>query len=209
MDFRTRFLKRVLAWTILPVVVVVFSISVTIHGLLHKPAYSLYGNLFSRDDAEKSHLIESILDNTLKNIDGAVVARVSNISSHETVANTLPHFTWTVIAARSVRSFKNGPGPLVKNLPITNWSTYLPQLLEGKCSYQLVDDQQESSSRERLHSMGVGAFDVCPIMRDDNFLGALFVFWPEGTDARDPLNYFADMQKAASILAFIIDNNSH
>jgi hypothetical protein len=204
MDFRTRLLKRVLIWTILPVAVIAFSTYVTINGLLHTPAYSLYGNVFARDDVEKSRLIESILDNTLKNVDGAVVARVSHIDAHQTVANTLPHFTWTVIAARSVRTFKRGPGPLVKNLPITNWSSYLPQLLEGGCSHQEVDDQPEESSRERLHAMGVGAFNVCPIMRGNELIGALFVFWQEGQDAREPRNYFSDMQKTAGILAFIM-----
>jgi hypothetical protein len=204
MDFRTRFLKRVLIWTILPVIIIAFSIGVTIHGLLYQPAYSFYGNIFSRGAGEKTELIESILDNTLKSVDGAVVARVSHIDAHETLINTLPHFTWTVVAARSVSAFKHGPGPIVKNLPITNWSSYLPVLLEGRCSYQLVNDQPEASSRERLHAMGVGAFNVCPILQGDELLGAIFVFWPDGRDISNPDSYFPEMQKTASILAFIM-----
>ena len=65
------------------------------------------------------------LDELLSQIPGAVIARMTVINTKDVSKETYPRHTWSVIAARAAPGFIKGPGPMVKDMPLSTWRTWL------------------------------------------------------------------------------------
>jgi hypothetical protein len=73
-------------------------------------------------------------------------------------------------------------GAVVTNEPLSDWNSFLPTLLAGKCHVSLTDAEDNSIRRARLESLGAGASMVCPVIDiEGRMLGAVLATW----DVRD------------------------
>lgn len=69
-------------------------------------------------------------------------------------------------------------GPLSLNQPLSDWNSFLPVMLAGRCFLGLVSEQPNPALRARLQALGAGTFMTCPVIDNQTrVLGALLVTW--------------------------------
>ena len=86
----------------------------------------------------------------------------------------------------SVPSAGHAAGRLAQNQALTEWSDFLPDLLQGNCALFPKDEHRGEAIRSRPDSMNAGTFLVCPVADvQGRLLGAVFVMWDAGTPAAE------------------------
>lgn len=93
--------------------------------------------------------------------------------------------------ANTVTAPGRAAGETMTNLPLTEWSDFLPALIGQQCSFHRVADLHVASSRARFEAMGATALLVCPAADvEGKIVGAIFFSW----DANDPVPNAAALQ---------------
>jgi len=108
----------------------------------------------------------------------------------------------------SIAGAGHAPGAMFENQPLSEWSQFLPDLLDGKCGLIGLDGMHGSLARARLEALNVGTLLFCPVTdQQGRLLGAVLAQWDTGTrlpeaEAMDQL--IARMKKAGLQIAAVL-----
>ena len=88
-------------------------------------------------------------------------------------------------------------GPLAINQPLSEWSEFLSDLLNGDCRLLNPAVLHSAAIRARLESMNTGTILVCPVSDfQGRLLGAIVIGWDVGTALPDDLDMKSLMHAA-------------
>jgi hypothetical protein len=124
------------------------------------------------------------------------------------VHNGVTGVTGVALLRYDITNAVAGPGKVVGaialNQPLSDWTSFLPVLLAGRCFLGTVADQPNPALRARFNGLGAGTFMACPVIDNRNrVLGALFVTWDQRDLPPTGDALFAVMQHAIAVGAQI------
>ena len=131
--------------------------------------------------SESNELIHKIMDAMMRSAPGADRARFSVFHNGISGLTGIGLLRYDVIVA--VAGPGRSEGDLEQNRPLEEWSSYLPELIAGRCAWVDASSIRNTSARARMEDMGIKVFNVCPVV--DSFsrvLGAVAVYWSRGDD---------------------------
>ncbi len=140
--------------------------------------------------AELHHMAESnqVIDRVLQSLTGRepTIARARLDVIHNGVTGVTGMGLLRYDVTNSVAGMGHAPGSLVQNLPLTEWSEFLPDMLAGTCKVVTVGDLRGAAFRARLEMLNAGTLLVCPVAdMQGRLLGAIFISWDAGTRVPD------------------------
>lgn len=132
--------------------------------------------------SESNELIHKIMDAMMKSAPGADRARFAVFHNGISGLTGIGLLRYDIIV--SVAGSGRNEGDLEQNRPLEEWSSFLPELLSGKCAWVDTDTIRNISARARMEEMGVKTFNACPVVDSFNrMLGAVSVYWSRGDGA--------------------------
>ena len=160
-----------------------------------------------RQFAAASRLIDQLLRALLVRASGA--SRVHFDVIHNGVTGLTGTGLLRYDLANSVAGPGRAAGEAVVNQPLSDWSSFLPVLLAGRCSFLHLAELRAPALQARYDAMGAAAMLVCPAADvQGRILGAIFVFW----DTNDPIpdeaalhDLMADARHLGGQVAAILD----
>jgi hypothetical protein len=147
-----------------------------------------------RQFAAANKLINQILETTLSRASGASRVRLSVIHNGVTGVTGTGLLRYDV--TNSVAAPGRSTGTAITNQPLSDWSDFLPTLLQGDCSFHRVDDLLSLPMRARNEAFGISSMLVCPAADvEGKTVGAIFVTWDGNDQPPEP-------QRLKELMAF-------
>lgn len=172
--------------------------------------YYLYNrttiSIESRGNKTNQYLVK-----LLEDIPDAIIVRVNLIHSlkYDVKDRQTSILRWDTVYAKANPNYKLGTGPLLHDQPLVAWTDYMDDLIAGKCKYLITKNLSQDASQEHLTSIGIYAFDVCPIIdTDKKLLGAIFLSWAENNLSTNPEEKFPLIEEVAKKIAAALEESS-
>ena len=130
--------------------------------------------------AKANKVIDQLLESALEHAPNAARARLDVVHNGVTGLTGIGLLRYDT--TNSVAGPGHSAGPLVQNRPLTEWSDFLPEMLEGECRIYGADALRSLAVRARLETLNVGTILVCPVTDvQGRLLGGVFLLWDSGT----------------------------
>lgn len=144
--------------------------------------------------AESDKIINDTISLLLDQTQGdRVTVEMVHNGTFTMAAQHLMHFSVT----HEVNKSNVVPGKPLQNEPLSEWSDFLPDLLNNKCTIKSIKDIKDPVVKLRMQDYNIGSFAACPIFDSRGvFLGGVFVSYNMlSIDSKPTLQY---MQLAAA-----------
>lgn len=145
-------------------------------------------------------MIDTALTKLLVNNPKTTLARVSVIHERVSSVTMIPFLRFdhnnTVVPPGA------GPTPpLMVDIPLSQWSDYMPAFMAGRCVYLVIADLTNTDARARLLASGIVASIGCPLTDKNGALfGAVYLCWEKMADVPTDLQPVIKETLDASIL---------
>jgi hypothetical protein len=151
--------------------------------------------LLTKDEANR--VIDQQLESILHQLPTASTARVAQI--REQKMGTLIPFLRYVATNSATRTY-NLSSP---TLPLSQWKSFLPQLIDDQCVTLESDKLSDQTLRERLQESRNKLAVACPLNAEGYLFGALLVLWPQTSDFKQDRDMPIIIKTAAKITGYL------
>jgi hypothetical protein len=88
-------------------------------------------------------------------------------------------------------------------LPLSQWKSFLPELIDDKCVVLRNDQLSDQTLRERLDESHNKLAVACPLNAEGYLFGALIVLWPRVADFNNEHDMPIIVKTAAKITGYL------